>query len=546
MQNETHKQRLFLGACLSLVATSVSFAVIGASMGPLKTQFMLSNLQIGMIGGANLYGFAITQLIFSPLCDTLGMKRLLQLAFVGHLLGALSMIFAGGFGLLYTGALLISMGNGLVEAACNPLVVALYPDNKSVKLNQFHVWFPGGIVIGGVLSFLLDQIGITAWQVKIALILIPTVIYAFLMFRETFPKTEASAAGVSLAQAFRETLQAPVVSVGLLMIGMIIMMLNNMGVLQVGSDVVNWLFLGSLVVSIVMGIMAWMAGRKLEVLMLVMLMAMAITASSELGPGRWVPAVLESGGMHGILVLAWINGLMAILRYNAGAFVHRFSPTGTLLISAVLTVIGLYWLSAAESLVMVLPAATVFALGVCFFWPTMLGFVSERVPKSGAFGLGLMGAVGMAVTGLFTAPQMGAIADKYLHEKLAPTEVIAVVNEAKATFPALIDQAQGPIKEEVRKALSDAEAVEKAYQAAGKLPEGDTAGALREVIAQGGTSDAANKAKAVLNPADNYGGRMAFRAIVPFTALLILVFGFLYWQDRQRGGYKVEKLTPTA
>ncbi len=546
MQNEIHKQRLFLGACLSLVATSVSFAVIGASMGPLKTQFMLSNLQIGMIGGANLYGFAITQLIFSPLCDTLGMKRLLQLAFVGHLLGALSMIFAGGFGLLYTGALLISMGNGLVEAACNPLVVALYPNDKSVKLNQFHVWFPGGIVIGGVLSFILDQIGITAWQVKIGLILVPTVIYAFLMFRETFPKTEASAAGVSLSEAFRETLRAPVVSVGLLMVGMVIMMLNNMGILQVDAHVVNWLFLGSLVISVVMGIMAWFAGRKLEVLMLVMLMAMAITASSELGPGRWVPAVLESGGMHGILVLAWINGLMAILRYNAGAFVHRFSPTGTLLISAVLTVVGLYWLSTAASLVMVLPAATVFAFGVCFFWPTMLGFVSERIPKSGAFGLGLMGAVGMAVTGLFTAPQMGAIADQYLHEKLTPTEVMTVVSEVKSTFPALIDQAQGPIKDEVRKALDDAEAVEKAFQAEGKLPEGTTASALREVIAQGGNSDAATKAKAVLNPADNYGGRMAFRAIVPFTALLIIVFGFLYWQDKKSGGYKVEKLATTS
>lgn len=457
-------------------------------MGSLKTEFLLSNAEVGLIGGAQLYGFAISQLILSPLCDTLGMKRLLQLAFIGHVVGTLTMIFASGFGMLYAGALLISMGNGAVEAACNPLVVALYPDNKSVKLNQFHVWFPGGIVIGGVLCFLFDQVGIGAWQLKLALILIPAVIYAFLLFREEFPKTESTQAGVSMGESIKLTFTTP--------------------------------------------------------LMLLMLACMAITASSELGPNRWVPAVLESGGMHGILVLVWINGLMAILRYNAGVFVHKLSPTGILLVSSILTVIGLYWMSMAESFAMILASSTVFALGVCFFWPNMLGFVAERIPKTGAFGLGLMGAMGMAVVGLFTSPKMGTIADQYLHEQLQANskQVIEVVGEVKSTFPALVDQAQGPIKEEVRGTLTDANEVQTAYEGSQKLPEGKTAGMLREVVAQGGTGDAATQAKAVLNPADNYGGRMAFRAIVPFTAILILVFGFLYYQDRKRGGYQAEKL----
>lgn len=473
---------------MSLIATSVSFAAFGAIIGSLKTEFLLSNAEVGLIVGAQLYGFAISQLILSPLCDTLGMKRLLQLAFIGHLVGTLTMIFAGGFGMLYAGALLISMGNGAVEASCNPLVVALYPEKKSVKLNQFHVWFPGGIVIGGLLCYFLDQAGFGLWQVKLGLILIPTVIYAYLLFKEEFPKTETTQAGVSMSESIKTTFTTP--------------------------------------------------------LMLLMLACMAITASSELGPGRWVPAVLESGGVvTGILVLVWINGLMAVLRYNAGSFVHRLSPTGILFVSSILTVIGLYGLSIAESGMMIFAMATVFALGVCFFWPMMLSFVAERIPKTGAFGLGLMGAMGMAVVGLFTTPQMGAIADQYLHQKLEAPAVMSAISEAKATFPALAGQAQGALKDEIKGAIKDAEAVETAYNATKQLPEGQTATALRNIIAHGGKGDAGAKAAAVLNPADNYGGRMAFQAIVPFTTVLIIVFGFLYFNDRKKGGYQIEKLS---
>jgi MFS family permease len=488
MNDQTiNAKKLFLGARMSLVATSVSFAAFGAIMGTLKTEFLLSNAQVGLIGGAQLYGFAISQLILSPLCDNLGMKRLLQLAFIGHVVGVLTMIFASGFWMLYAGALLISMGNGAVEAACNPLVVTIFPEQKAVKLNQFHVWFPGGIVLGGVMCWLMDQVGVTSWQLKLALVLIPAVLYAYLLFREHFPKTESTQAGISMLDSVKATFTTP--------------------------------------------------------LMLLMLVCMAVTASSELGPNRWVPAVLESGGIvKGILVLVWINGLMALLRYNAGAFIHRFSPTAILLISSVLAVIGLYGLSVAESGGMIFLTATIFAVGVCFFWPMMLSFVSERIPQTGAFGLGLMGAMGMAVVGLFTAPKMGDIADQYLHQKLEGKAMMGVIAETKSTFPALIGQAQGALKDEVRTALTDAEAVETAFQATGKLPEGKSAGALREIIAHGGTGDAAKKAADILNPADNYGGRMAFRAVVPFTAALILVFGFLYLNDRKKGGYKVEKL----
>ncbi len=478
-------RRLFIGACLALIATSVTFAVVGAVMLPLKREFVLTNQQVGWIGGAALWGFAVSQLIFSPLCDTLGMRFLMRLAFLGHLTGALLLIAADGFWMLFGGALVLALANGLVEAACNPLVASLYPDDKTVKLNRFHVWFPGGIVIGSVAAYLLDRAGLDPWQLKIGLILIPTLLYGLLMLRESFPATEGVRAGVSMGEMFRAALTTP--------------------------------------------------------LMLLMLFAMALTASTELGPNRWVPAVLEAGGLPGILVLAWINGLMAVMRYRAGAVVHRLSPTGVLLASSVVSLIGLVWLSFVTTTPMAFVSATVFAIGICYFWPTMLGFVSERIPRSGAFGLGLMGAVGMAVVGLVTAPQMGRVADEYGHARLPVAETVALCETVETTYPAILDQVPADRMADMQAATEACAEVLASFRASGALPPLTTANALRAVIDSAEDAIPA-RAAAILGPADNYGGRVSFRYIAPFTALLILIFALLYLRDRRAGGYRPERL----
>ncbi len=475
-------RRLFMASCVSLVATSVTFAVIGAIMLTLKREFTLTNLEVGWIAGAGLWGFAVSQLLFAPFCDTLGMRRLLRLAFLCHLAGAVVLIASGSFGMLFLGALTLSLGNGLVEAACNPLVATLYPENKTVKLNQFHVWFPGGIVIGAVLAYLLDQVGLGAWQLKVGLIIIPTLLYGWLMLRETFPPTEGVRAGVSMREMFRATFTTP--------------------------------------------------------LMLLMLFCMAITASTELGPNRWVPAVLEAGGIPGILVLAWINGLMAVLRYKAGFAVERLSPTGVLVASAVISFVGLLWLSYAETTVMAFASATVFAVGVCYFWPTMLGFVSERIPRSGALGLGLMGAMGMATVGLVTTPWMGRIADRIGHERLPAVETTALLRDASEAFPSPGESAPPDLA-----AAGSAVALALDGLAAdGALPELTTANALRAIINSPASAELVDRAGAILGPADNYGGRASFRYILPFTGALILIFGLLYASDRRTGGYQAERL----
>ena len=475
--------RLFLGSCVALVATSVAFATVGAVMLALKREFVLTNEEVGWIGGAALWGFAVSQLVFAPLADSLGMRTLLRFAFVGHLVGSLTMIVAGGFSTLFAGALVIAMGNGLVEAACNPLVAALYPDDKTVKLNQFHVWFPGGVVLGGLAAFGLDAIGVTAWQIKIGLILVPTLLYGVLILSESFPATEGVDAGVSMSEMFRAAFGTP--------------------------------------------------------LMWVMLIAMAMTASVELGPNRWVPAVLQAGGVAGILVLVWINGLMAAMRYRAGTFVHRFSPTGLLLASAVVSGVGLLALSYASGVAATFAAATVFALGVCYFWPTMLGVVSERVPRSGALGLGLMGTVGMATVGLVASPLMGRIADQYAHQRLPAVETVQLLERAERRLAERDD----PDAEAAVEAIA---VVARLYQMNAELPSPETAIALRTIIASDTDPDIVADAQAILGPADNYGGKVSFRWVVPFCGILALIFGALYWHDRRAGGYRVERIEATV
>ncbi len=344
---------LFLGSCLALITTAMSFAIRGDIMGDLGTQFALNKEQLGWVAGTAFWGFTIAMLIGGPLCDLLGMGRILAVAFIGHLAGILLTIFAQGFWSLFSATLLIGIANGSVEAACNPLIATLFPDDKVRKLNAFHVWFPGGIVIGGLVSFGLAAAKI-GWQWKMAAMLIPLAIYGAILFGKKFPQTERKAAGVS------------------------------------GGEMVKSVF---------------------SPLFIVMFLCMWLTASTELGPNQWIPNILTaSAGVSGILILVWINGLMALGRQFAGPVVHRLSPTGMLLFSAIFSGLGLLALSFAKGAVPTFAAATIFAIGVCYFWPTMLGFVAERCPRTGALGLALMGGAGM-LSVAFILPTMGHIYD---------------------------------------------------------------------------------------------------------------------------------------
>lgn len=399
MQPNPHRKQLFVASCLALLVTSLSFGIRAGLLGTWKTEFGLSQEDASIITSTAFWGFPLAVVIGGFLVDIIGMKRLLVMAFVLHLAGILLTVFATGFATLFISTLFIGMGNGTVEAACNPLVTALYPEKKTTKLNHFHLWFPGGIFIG---TLIVHYFGLPVeatqalsnWQILVALMLIPTFLYGYLFLKLKFPVTERVAAGISSGEMYR--------------------------------SLANPLFI-------------------------VMLILMFGTAITELFTGQWIDVLLKSVTDNALLILTISTGVMVIGRGLAEPVVHRLSATGVLLISAILSAIGLYILGHSTGS-MVYAGALIFGIGVCYFWPTMLGFVAENLPKTGAVGLNLMGGAGMFAVSVYmifmgkfydskVAAQLPSGADMAAYN--APTatpEMQAALNEAKtAAGPEIIN-----------------------------------------------------------------------------------------------------------
>ena len=368
--NERERRRLFNLSCISLVAAAMVFSIRASVLEDLGVAFELNAEAIGWSAGASFLAMAIAIFVGSPLCDYLGMGRLLGLASILHIIGILMVVFSplivGGSSLspstvLYASWFVAGMAHGLVEAVINPLAATLYPSEKTHKLNVLHAWWPGGIVIGGVLAYVLRSLGF-GWQIRLATILLPAATYGAMILGQKFPATERVQAGVPAKD---------------------------------------------------------MIGQAFRPLFLIWFAMMFLTAAVELGPGQWVDATLSrTVGFQGILLLVYVSGLMFVCRFFAGAVVHRLSPVGLMWISSVLAGGGLLALSHAGSPVPALAAATVWGIGVCYMWPTMLGVTSERFPRGGALLLGLMGSAGN-LSIQFVLPWMGGIYDSFTEKGVA-------------------------------------------------------------------------------------------------------------------------------
>lgn len=385
---EINRSRLFLLACLSLIVTAMTFAIRAGILTQLSDQFALSDTQLGWVNSMAFLGFPLAMVVFGFLYNKLGPRLIMIQAFVGHLLGLVLTILADGFLGLLVSTFFIGFANGSVEAACNPLVADLYEDDKTKWLNRFHVWFPGGIVIGAVVSYLMTNAGI-GWQPQIAVMLIPTAIYGVMVFTTRFPDVSESERIVELDTR------------GVLLMGAILGLLVLIGTPNdlVGGLPGTFVLPLMLVLGLTFLLMLLRAGRVRDAALLVVLMAiMSITATSELGTQQWVDRILgaQLGNLPGqaMIVLGMVTGIMAVGRYFAGPLIHALNPLGVLLMSAVLTTLGLFLMAAASG-AMVYVSAIIFAVGVCYFWPTMIGVTAQYVPRSGALGMSLVGAAGM-------------------------------------------------------------------------------------------------------------------------------------------------------
>jgi fucose permease len=362
-----NRRLLFVLSNLAIFMIGLGFAVRAGIVTDLKVEMFdvldlaRSATMAGEVIGATFIGFALTLLFGGALVDFIGMKRMLLFAAFGFIVGSICIVGASmvevstlSYWLVYMGLLLTGFGWGAVEAVTNPLIATVFPDEKTHRLNVLHAWWPAGIVVGGLLGVALSAMHL-AWQFNLFVLIVPACVLAWLVVRAEFPQTERVTLGISYQDMLMQLVRSP-------------------------------------------GFFIWFV-------------CMMGTVTAELAPGQWVDLALSNVvGMDGIWVLIYVSSLMFVMRHFAGPIVKRISSAGLLTFSCVFAALGLYFLTVADSPPLGFAAATVWAVGVCFLYPTMLGSVSERYPQGGAWFLGIMGfGGGLAVQ--YVLPQMGAIFD---------------------------------------------------------------------------------------------------------------------------------------
>ena len=357
-----NKNRLFIASALSLFVTAVAFGARSGHLVPWMKEFGITAAEAGWIASAFLWGVTVSVLLFGLLVETWGTGKVITILFVAQMAGLLLTVFATGFWSLFLATLFIGIANGCVNAACNPLVTNLYPNEKTARLNLFHMWNAIGIAVGGLMVFFCNRIAVD-WRIQMAILLIPTLLYGVLFFRQKFPVTERTQLGGS----YKDMLRA----------------------------IVSPLFL----------FLAFL---------------MILTSSVEFGANQWIPSLFEKAvtGLFGesafgsVLILVWISLAMALARRFATPIVRAFSPVGVLLLSVLFAGAGIYLMSVSNGWV-IFVAATIFAFGVAYFWPNMLGLVADRRPMSGALGMAIIGGMG-TLGGAIIQPVIGSLFDRQL------------------------------------------------------------------------------------------------------------------------------------
>ncbi len=379
------RRRLFWIGVLTLFTAAMLFALRAGLTGDMRADIFAGvdnpGEAIGEALGAAFLGFGFTLFLISPMLDAVG---------IGNVLRGAGVCFLGGIGLVlassmagdpasvervfWLGMLVQGIGWGAMEAAVNPMTTALYPEDKTHRLNVLHAWWPAGIIVGGLIGFAVSSFEIP-WRMAMATALVPAAGVLVLSIGLKFPPTERAAEGVSFADMMMEIVRAP-------------------------------------------SFLLWLG-------------AMLLTASIELGPGAWVDAALSAKvGFNAVLLLVYVAGLMFVMRHFAGPLAHRLSNPGLLWVSSLLAMIGLFLMARAQTPVLVIAAATVWGTGVCFLWPTMMASVSERYPRGGSWFIGLIGSAG-AVAIYFLLPLLGRIYDAAMAEQAGGATELAALRAAE-------------------------------------------------------------------------------------------------------------------
>lgn len=381
------QRAIFIASFMTLIAAGIGFAVRGGILGDWGAQFGFTKSELGVISGAGLAGFGFTIIFFSFFADTFGYKFLLILAFLlfgGSAVVTLSAAHAGdrnaAYGCLYWGTFIFSVAQGLCEAAINPLTATLFPKNKTHYLNILHAGWPGGLMIGGVLNYLFATknavITHVPWEVLASVYLLPTLYFGFVTVKEKFPPSEAKAAGVSIGE---------------------------------------------------------MLGTLVAPMLLFLFLIHAMIGYVELGTDSWIQNILNNTmGGSASLLFTYCSIIMVVLRFSAGPIVHRINPLGLLFVAATCGAAGLYFLGSPQTGVIIWVAATVFAIGKAFYWPTMLGVIGERFPRGGALAMGFSGGIGMLAAGYLGGPGIGYTYDTHAKNYFVKNNDVSTYDRVKS------------------------------------------------------------------------------------------------------------------
>ncbi len=497
-------KRLLWAGFMAILAAGVGFSVRGGILGQWAEQFGFTMTELGTITGGGLTGFGVVIIVTSLFADKIGYGKLLIGAFILHFISAVLTLatpafFASGgkdaaYWCLFTAMFIFAIGNGVCEAVVNPLVATLFPTNKTHYLNILHAGWPAGLVLGGLASTFMaaktDDVGklIAAavdWKIQMSLFLIPVILYGVMLFGQRFPKSEAASAGVTIGQMI-STLFAP--------------------------------------------------------LMLMLLLLHALVGYVELGTDSWISKITGSimaSPQKGLMLFVYTSLLMFALRFVAGPIVHKISPLGLLCVSGVFGATGLTMLGSAVGVVACVVAATVYALGKTFLWPTMLAVASERFPKGGAVAIGMMGGVGMLSAGLLGGPAIGYKQDYYasknLQQNAAETYDRYAVAEPKGFLflPKIkgLDGAKVGVLGDQGKELANIGVA---------LAKEQRKDANHEALAAWWTIAQSSAAKdaAPVNAATLEGGRKALAVTAAVPAAMAVLYLLLILYFKAKGGYK--------
>jgi len=521
-------KRLLWAGFLAILAAGIGAGVRGGILATWAADFGFTGAQLGAIGGAGFTGFCFGIIIGGVVVDKIGYGKLVIAAFLFHVLSAF-ITFAATKGqaqgtaylFLYIGTFVFALANGTLEAVANPLVSTLFPNNRTHFLNLLHASWPAGLVLGGLIGWILGEGMHVSWKLQLGLFLVPTALYGVAFMGQTFPKSEASAKGLSVGEMLQE--------VGILGAVVACFLVGLFFKDQLGG--ILGFFTGNpFFTSTSWSLLAWGVSAALvfvvavktnfsigSILLFVLFGTHALVGAVELGTDGWIQNI--TGNLltpaEGKILFVFTSLLMFSLRFCAD-FIERnlkVSPIGLLFICSVLAVIGLRLVSGIETFAGAMITLAVYALGKTFFWPTMLAVVGDRFPRTGAVAMSIMGGIGMMSAGLLGGPGLGYAKDRFTAEHLMNTAP-AVYEQYKAPTPSkflFLGEVHG----------LDGTKLSQAQTAAAKTPE-------QQIVSQASIA----------------GDRETLKADSYIPAAMAVVYLLLFFYFRTIGGYRPVRIEP--